>query len=94
MQSLGRSFALFAILFTLVLQPSALQNSPSQQDGGSASTSNSKANSSKPNCTNNGAYVNSKGQAVPRPENCSAPPQRATAQCRDGSYSSRASDGA
>jgi hypothetical protein len=38
-------------------------------------------------CTDNGTYVNSKGQTVPRPENCSAPPKGATAQCRDGTYS-------
>jgi Protein of unknown function (DUF3761) len=38
-------------------------------------------------CTNNGTYVNSKGETVKRPENCSAAPHGATAQCRDGSYS-------
>lgn len=38
-------------------------------------------------CTDNGSYVNSKGETVKRPENCSAAPQGATAQCRDGSYS-------
>jgi hypothetical protein len=38
-------------------------------------------------CTDNGTYVNSKGETVKRPENCSAVPQGATAQCRDGSYS-------
>jgi len=38
-------------------------------------------------CTDNGTYVNSKGGTVKRPENCSAVPQGATAQCRDGSYS-------
>lgn len=41
----------------------------------------------KPKCADNGTYVNSKGEAVKRPENCSAAPQGATAQCRDGSYS-------
>jgi resuscitation-promoting factor RpfB len=41
----------------------------------------------KPNCTNNGTYANSRGQTVPRPENCSDAPKGATAQCRDGSYS-------
>ena len=41
----------------------------------------------QPKCTNNGTYVNSKGQTVKRPENCSAAPQGATAQCRDGTYS-------
>jgi Protein of unknown function (DUF3761) len=41
----------------------------------------------KPKCTDTGTYVNSQGQTVKRPENCSAAPQGATAQCRDGSYS-------
>ena len=38
-------------------------------------------------CNDNGYYVNSRGQEVKRPENCSGPPAGATAQCRDGSYS-------
>ncbi len=42
---------------------------------------------SKPKCTDNGTYTNSQGQTVKRPENCSAAPQGATAQCRDGTYS-------
>jgi Protein of unknown function (DUF3761) len=41
----------------------------------------------KPKCTDNGTYVNSKGETVKRPENCSTAPQGATAQCRDGTYS-------
>jgi hypothetical protein len=52
----------------------------------SSATSNTKP-PGKVNCTNNGTYVNSKGQTVQRPENCSGPPQGATAQCRDGTYS-------
>jgi Protein of unknown function (DUF3761) len=40
-----------------------------------------------PKCTDNGTYVNSKGETVKRPENCAAVPQGATAQCGDGSYS-------
>jgi hypothetical protein len=55
-------------------QPSPNQTAPQQQQ---ATTK----------CTNNGTYVNSKGETVKRPENCSAAPQGATAQCRDGSYS-------
>jgi hypothetical protein len=50
-------------------------------------TSDGKTNAGKVNCTNNGTYVNSKGQTVQRPENCSGPPGGATAQCRDGTYS-------
>jgi len=38
-------------------------------------------------CTNNGTYVNSKGETVKRPESCSSVPKGATAQCRDGTYS-------
>jgi len=38
-------------------------------------------------CSDNGTYVNSQGQRVKRPQNCSNPPPGATAQCRDGSYS-------
>jgi resuscitation-promoting factor RpfB len=45
-------------------------------------------NPAKPKCTNNGTYVNSQGHTVKRPENCTAAPQGATAQCRDGTYSS------
>jgi len=41
----------------------------------------------QPSCTNNGTYLNSNGQTVQRPESCSAPPQGATARCRDGVYS-------
>ncbi|PYX31501.1 MAG: hypothetical protein DMG77_06650 [Acidobacteria bacterium] len=50
-------------------------------------TTGTKPSQAKPNCTNNGTYVNSKGQTVQRPENCSSAPQGATAQCRDGTYS-------
>jgi Protein of unknown function (DUF3761) len=38
-------------------------------------------------CTDNGTYVNSKGETVKRPETCSSAPKGATAQCRDKSYS-------
>jgi hypothetical protein len=40
----------------------------------------------KPKCTDTGTYVNSKGETVKRPENCSSAPQGATAQCADGTY--------
>jgi Protein of unknown function (DUF3761) len=40
-----------------------------------------------PNCKNNGTYMNRDGQPVPRPETCSSAPSKATAQCRDGTYS-------
>jgi hypothetical protein len=70
---------LAAVLFTSLLaqtpQPSPAQRAPQQQQN------------RKPKCADNGSYVNSKGETVKRPENCSAAPQGATAQCRDGSYS-------
>ena len=72
--------ALSAVLFTSLLaqtpQPSPAQSTPQQQQP-----------KSQPKCTDNGTYVNSKGETVKRPENCSTAPEGATAQCRDGSYS-------
>jgi len=69
---------LAAVLFTSLRaqtpQPSP-QPTPQQQQ------------KSQPKCTDNGTYVNSKGETVKRPESCSAAPQGASAQCRDGSYS-------
>ena len=61
-------------------QPSAHQ--PNQNAPATASSNHGKAN-----CTSNGTYMNSAGQTVKRPENCSGAPQGATAQCRDGTYS-------
>ena len=69
--------ALLASLSAQNPQPSSpAQPTPQQQQ-----------QKSQPKCTNNGTYVDSKGETVKRPENCSATPQGATAQCRDGSYS-------
>src|SRR5216683_6288271 len=50
-------------------------------------TSQQQQQKSHPKCTDNGTYVKKKGETVKRPENCSAAPQGATAQCRDGRYS-------
>lgn len=61
--------------------------SPPQSNGGSPTTGSTKAGKSKVHCSDRGTYVNSKGQTVRRPENCSGPPDGATAQCHDGSYS-------
>jgi len=73
------SVSLTAVLFTSLLaqtpQPPPTQPTPPQQQ------------KSQAKCTDDGTYVNSKGERVKRPENCSAAPQGATAQCRDGSYS-------
>jgi len=66
--------ALLASFSAQTPQPPPGQTAPQQQK-------------SQPKCADNGTYVNSKGQTVKRPENCSAAPQGATAQCRDGSYS-------
>lgn len=76
------------LVLTLFLEQAPSQNT--QQ--GSQSSTNTASTSTKPkqaqvNCTNSGTYVNSKGQTVSRPENCSAPPKGATAHCRDGTYS-------
>ena len=76
------SLALLAL--ALLPQPLTSAQSSSPSRPASATTSNSKPT---PNCTNNGTYVNSQGQTVPRPETCSSAPQGATAQCRDGTYS-------
>ena len=79
-----RPYILVLSLLVLVSQQIISQTQSTPQASNAAAASHAKA---KPNCTNNGTYVNSKGQTVPRPENCSAAPKGATAQCRDGSYS-------
>jgi hypothetical protein len=76
-------FFALGLALSLLWQPGVGQ---SQQLGNSA-TATHHAKESQPKCTNNGTYVNSQGQRVPRPENCSGPPAGATAQCRDGTYS-------
>jgi resuscitation-promoting factor RpfB len=80
------AFTLAAILVSqqIVSQTQPAQSQPSTN---SAATSNTKPNTGHANCTNNGTYVNSNGQTVQRPENCSVPPKGASAQCRDGSSS-------
>lgn len=80
--SFMRRFVLVLALAAILLpafaqtsqQPSPNQPTPQQQQ-------------SKPKCTDTGTYVNSKGETVKRPENCSSAPQGATAQCADGTYS-------
>jgi hypothetical protein len=77
--------------FSLLLSQQVLtQNATQAPSPGSSAGQTSGAprnDGAKAKCTDNGTYVNSKGQTVPRPENCSAPPRGATAQCRDGTYS-------
>src|SRR5262249_51919687 len=68
------------------LAAAQIQPAPqSRRNSSSAST----AQTAQPqtNCRHDGTYVNPQGQSVKRPEDCSAAPQGATAQCRDGSYS-------
>jgi hypothetical protein len=82
---------LLSLLLSLALVAqlgSQQTQSATQQQNGAATSSKAQNNqSNNPNCTYNGTYVNSKGQTVTRPENCSTAPQGATAQCRDGTYS-------
>jgi hypothetical protein len=88
MRPLRRFIYALALAVILLSQQIVSQTqSPSQPSANSTSTTNTKPNAGKVNCTSNSTYVNSKGQTVRRPENCSGPPQGATAQCRDGSYS-------
>jgi hypothetical protein len=78
------------VSLSLLLAPQLLTQAPTPAPGSGSSAAQpgvAHHESAKPNCTSNGTYVNSKGQTVPRPENCSAPPKDATAQCRDGTYS-------
>jgi hypothetical protein len=88
MRLLRHTLCILATILVLLSQPYASQApSASQSQSPSTASSGTKPSSAKPDCTSNGTYVNSKGQTVPRPENCSAPPKGATAQCRDGTYS-------
>ena len=79
---LSLSFLLSQQLLTQT--PSQAPNSGSSPAPTSGAPHNYPA---KPKCTDNGTSVNSQGQTVKRPENCSTAPQGATAQCRDGTYS-------
>ena len=79
-----------ALSLFLLLSQQVLTQTPTPPSSGSSAAQASGAphnDASKAKCTDNGTYVNSTGQTVPRPENCSAPPKGATAQCRDGTYS-------
>jgi len=78
---LRRLVSVFAL--ATVLLPSLFAQAPQPSN-----QATQQQQSPKPKCTDTGStYVNSRGQSVRRPENCSAAPQGATAQCRDGSYS-------
>jgi hypothetical protein len=79
-----RSLWTFVLLFLTVV-PATTQAQPSLQLRASAVKTHNEQ--TKQGCTNNGTYINKKGQVVPRPETCSSAPQGATAQCRDRTYS-------
>jgi len=76
-------------LCILLSQHLVTQTATQAPSGSSAAqpSDTSHADSAKTSCADNGTHVNSKGRTVPRPENCSATPKGATAQCRDGTYS-------
>ena len=82
---------LLSLLLSLALvAPLGSQQTQSGTQQQNSTTTASKAHNNQrnnPSCTDNGTYVNSKGQTVKRPENCSTAPQGATAQCRDTTYS-------
>ncbi len=78
---------LLLVLVILTQQLTSQTQPPPQSSTASATTTKVRPSQSKVKCTDNGTYVNSKGQTVRRPENCSGPPEGATAQCRDGTYS-------
>jgi hypothetical protein len=79
---LSLSFLLSQQLLTQSASQSPSSGSSAQQTSGTPNN-----NSAKPKCADNGTYVNSQGQTVKRPENCTTAPEGATAQCRDGTYS-------
>lgn len=64
-----------------------LAQTSSTAKGKSTTGKSTRNEPAKSTCTNNGTYTNSRGQVVKRPETCSSPPEGATAQCRDGTYS-------
>jgi resuscitation-promoting factor RpfB len=81
-----------ALFLTLALIPCHAigQNPAPSQSAPSSGSSTAQSNQAKDkdnSCTDNGTYVNSKGETVKRPETCSSAPKGATAQCRDKSYS-------
>jgi hypothetical protein len=79
-----RRFTSVLVLATVLL-PSLFGQTPQPQPSNNQSTQQQQ--NAKPKCSDSGTYVNGQGQTVKRPENCSAAPQGATAQCADGTYS-------
>jgi hypothetical protein len=92
MRSRHKLLAAAALLLAVVPFKAIGQNPAPSQSAPSSGSSSAKAQSNQAegkdkNCTDNGTYVNSKGETVKRPETCSSAPKGATAQCRDKSYS-------
>lgn len=92
MRSRHKLIVAAALLLTLVPFHAIGKNQAPAQNVPSSGSSSDKAQSNQAdgkdkNCTDNGTYVNSKGETVKRPEICSTAPKGATAQCRDGEYS-------
>lgn len=79
--------SVLALVLTLLSQPLVPQSQTDSRSGQKTSADGSKSKQTNANCINKGTYINSKGETVKRPENCSTAPQGATAQCRDGTYS-------
>jgi hypothetical protein len=92
MRSRHKLLAAAALLLTVVPFQAIGQDQAPSQSAPSSGSSSAKAQASQAedkdkSCTDNGTYVNSKGETVKRPETCSSAPKGATAQCRDKSYS-------
>jgi hypothetical protein len=89
----GRHRVLVAVALFLSLSAgfqAVCQSATPPQAASSSSGANAQAKQTPENanhCTDNGTYVNSKGETVKRPETCSSAPKGATAQCRDKSFS-------
>jgi hypothetical protein len=81
------ALSVLALVLTFLSQPSVPQSQTYSQSGQKSTANGSHSKQTTANCTNNGTYINGKGETVKRPENCSIAPRAATAQCRDGSYS-------
>jgi hypothetical protein len=84
-----RGFLLAIALAVALVTPDASpgQSETQVQSSSSAAPANSGKAHPQPRCDDKGTYRNAEGQIVRRPEHCSAPPEGATARCRDGTYS-------
>jgi hypothetical protein len=83
-----RPFVLSFLVFLLFsFQIASQTQTPSPSNATPTAANNPQAKHAQTNCTNNGTYLNSKGEIVKRPENCASAPKGATAQCGDGTYS-------